>query len=106
MKKEKIIRADFTGFEIDGVRYTVGDVIDYGDPFAEGIIQFGFYNNKEIDDYGCGFYVINFKYVNGNWIPDKNSVMGITSYFEGKKETDFSTIKEIKEAYDKFISED
>lgn len=101
---EKRIKSDPTGFEINGIKYTVGDVIDYGDPFTEGIIQFGFYDNKEIDDCGCGFYVTNFKYVGGKWIPDKNSIIGITPYFEGKMETDFQTIRKIREAYNKYIA--
>lgn len=95
------LSVDKTGFEINGRRYNAGDVLWYPNQNIKGIILFGFYDNDlsyEDHDYGCGFYIMNCKLVDGQWIKDKSSIESIPTYLNEKKETDESIIKEIRDA--------
>ena len=89
-----------TGFSINGREYHVGDILCYNNnPNKKGIILFGFYDNcanYEEGDYGCGFYVKEYHFFEGNWKTNNNLVRSIELPFVEEKETDETIIKAIK----------
>lgn len=95
--------ADRVGFSIDGRRYNIGDVLCYPNQEIKGIVLFGFYDNGlsyEDNDYGCGFYTMHCKLVNGHWVKDNSSPSSIATYFNDNKETDNKIISEVRELFD------